>query len=74
MKADLNAKIDILEKELKSANVYKGLYDGTLLVTKALEAQLKEANALTKVLVDAMPEVKANLNAGNQNVSVNAKS
>lgn len=78
LKTEMNGRVEVLEKENKALQVdsgkFKGLYDGTLLVVKTLETQLASANKLTTTLIDALPEVKANLNAGNQNVSVNAKS
>lgn len=75
LRAEFQSDLDIARKAAKSAtedaNKSYGLYSGALLVIKALEKQLDTANKLNTTLVNSLPEVKANLNGGNQSVTVN---
>jgi chromosome segregation ATPase len=75
LRAEYESKINGLEKEVskltsESAD-FKGRYEGTLLVIKSLEKQLTEANATVKQVLNALPDVKANITSGNQSVTVN---
>lgn len=75
LRAEFQAEIDSSKKAAKisetEAHNYKGLYNGALLVVKAFETQLAAANKLANTLVEALPEVKANIGSSAQTVTVN---
>lgn len=65
LRAEFGTELDTLKKANRTltdeSSKNKGLYDGALLVIKTLEGQLAATNKVHQSLVDALPEVTAQI-------------
>lgn len=74
LRAEFQSELDSAKKAAKTTESavakFEGLYNGALLVIKALEAQLKEVNAMNGTLIEALPLVSATITTPSNSVVV----
>lgn len=74
LRAEFGSELDTAKKAVASLTTEsvknKGLYDGALLVIKALEGQLRDVNAHVSTLVKVLPNVSAAITTPSHNVTV----